>query len=1038
MDVDSEWEIIDDSHPLMEPPAQVAPPLPVAAPLKLNLGEVAWDSFEHLVAAVVREVEGAWEARVYGRRGQAQQGIDVAGLFDGQKPRVYQAKRYGHFAVADLTAAVTIYAQGNRPFGADHLVIVTSADVSDTKLDDELDRLRRQHSDLKIELWGCRQLSDKLVDHPRIVRRFFGEATADLFCQPSAAHLPRPAAAPPAGSLPPDAIVRGPVAHLKKTGLAEQADALRNDSPAQAADLYGQVADALQDAKYSAHAVHMRRQQAACLHEAGDLGAGLAADLDVMRGDLEAGEPGLALSVSRRLEQGQVEVPDEWGRQVDALGALAAYEHEHDLTTVDIAEHIDALQDGDAVMGFAVTRFAEHALAEHRPDLVADRMVRLTAAAAASEPGSLEQARLHACLADAGHDNGWENLGLSIRTTYEPRAAALLFARYARHLIRQQKPKPALSFYNQAIDLAVDQSAFGDAAEWLHSQDLVKARFGLIVPYEFNEGYRRIVTVRSAGAGSVMPAAFSVRERALSKMQNASLPDAAHALRAYRTRSATLGDWSGEQEAEQLLGVVQQRADQPARALRHHLAAGDLKGIDAAAESLPEVPFDFPVPDGLLDDPNWQRAAAYQTVVATADLLPDSTAQQWAGVILEELVLGRPVPSRTTSAVQTAFTAFARLAAATTSDQAQRFLALTEPLLNREPDAVHRSDNAHADALIEIAGRHSGHRHTAIEHLCRALLASDYLARRILNRGMRALALEPDTVTEHCAAPAVDGNTNAALAIVLSGSDTSPAQAAARHLLPVPLPDNDPGLFPRQGLTTLSLLAPALELPDRTAVADACAQHALNRNDAAFQRREALHALATLATHLDDTVRDRHFSTALDFALGSQDGSADDDLPNGPFDRFRFNLGPTTLRPDGLVSAACLAHTAEQTAQVTQRALSLLIGADEDLIRSTVQALFQVPLEQLTTLDPAVLAIHSDPWIRVLAAALWCAHPGIGEELGRALVGDSSRHVRRLLGLRTHDDGLRARLREDPRRSVRLAISQHQTAVPGRLPDSVN
>jgi hypothetical protein len=70
------------------------------------------------------------------------------------------------------------------------LVVVTTADVPDTRVDLELARLREQHQDMVIDLWGLQQLSDRLFDLPDLVRRFFGEGTMRTFCRP----LPAPPA----------------------------------------------------------------------------------------------------------------------------------------------------------------------------------------------------------------------------------------------------------------------------------------------------------------------------------------------------------------------------------------------------------------------------------------------------------------------------------------------------------------------------------------------------------------------------------------------------------------------------------------------------------------------------------------------------------------------------------------------------------------------------------------------------------------------------------------------------------------------------
>ncbi|KEG37990.1 hypothetical protein ACH4UX_30220 [Streptomyces althioticus] len=150
----------------------------------LHTQELSWEALEHLVVALAVQVDQAVEARPFGRNGQAQGGIDVVAFFASGPAAVYQAKKYERFTASDLRKAALTYANGSRPFGARRLVIVTTADVRDTKVDLELARLRGQHQDLVIDLWGRQQLSDMLFALPDLVRRFFGEHTMQVFCRP--------------------------------------------------------------------------------------------------------------------------------------------------------------------------------------------------------------------------------------------------------------------------------------------------------------------------------------------------------------------------------------------------------------------------------------------------------------------------------------------------------------------------------------------------------------------------------------------------------------------------------------------------------------------------------------------------------------------------------------------------------------------------------------------------------------------------------------------------------------------------------------
>ncbi|MEV5596403.1 hypothetical protein [Streptomyces sp. NPDC052496] len=196
---------------LEQDPAVPAPsPLTDTAPLLLRTHELSWETLEHLIVALAVQADHALEARPFGRSGQAQDGVDVVAFFASQPAAVYQAKRYEKFTAADLRRAVAVYADGSRPFGAQRLVVVTTADVRDTKVDLELTRLREQHQDFVIELWGRQQLSDMLFELPDLVRRFFGAETMRVFCRP----LPGQEPEADSSSAPAGQVLEDYLAHL--------------------------------------------------------------------------------------------------------------------------------------------------------------------------------------------------------------------------------------------------------------------------------------------------------------------------------------------------------------------------------------------------------------------------------------------------------------------------------------------------------------------------------------------------------------------------------------------------------------------------------------------------------------------------------------------------------------------------------------------------------------------------------------------------------------------------------------------------------
>jgi hypothetical protein len=152
------------------------------APCIEAVGFLNWESFERLVLAMARSLDGGYDVRRYGRLGQAQHGLDIVAFSAERNPSVYQAKRRQAFGADDLEEAVDRYTEGRRPFGADRLVIAVATEARDTQTIDKLAELREKHKGMEIELWDRREISDRLRSQTNIVSTFFGPATAAAFC----------------------------------------------------------------------------------------------------------------------------------------------------------------------------------------------------------------------------------------------------------------------------------------------------------------------------------------------------------------------------------------------------------------------------------------------------------------------------------------------------------------------------------------------------------------------------------------------------------------------------------------------------------------------------------------------------------------------------------------------------------------------------------------------------------------------------------------------------------------------------------------
>ncbi|WP_435648088.1 restriction endonuclease [Kitasatospora purpeofusca] len=154
------WALCRTDPNLREPPASDGPGN-CAPGEDLDLA-IGWDRFENLLLAVVSGVRGfrGVKFRRYGVQGQAQHGIDLAGREPDGDYTVVQCKDYRRFTASDLRAAVELFARGTRPFGAERLIVATSAATQSTQIADELAVLQDEYPALRRHLiWivvGCK------------------------------------------------------------------------------------------------------------------------------------------------------------------------------------------------------------------------------------------------------------------------------------------------------------------------------------------------------------------------------------------------------------------------------------------------------------------------------------------------------------------------------------------------------------------------------------------------------------------------------------------------------------------------------------------------------------------------------------------------------------------------------------------------------------------------------------------------------------------------------------------------------------------
>ena len=158
----------------------------------LPLTTIEPEVFERVIAEVVA-AKANRSVHFYGRRGQAQYGLDVVEEnVDGTRV-LYQVKRFEQMTSRALRDAVVAYAgpprkPGNqlteRRFHPNSFIVVTSAKVEDdTALIDCISDLQDEYrGDLTVDAWGAETVSRKLRDHRALIAAVLSDAWADTWC----------------------------------------------------------------------------------------------------------------------------------------------------------------------------------------------------------------------------------------------------------------------------------------------------------------------------------------------------------------------------------------------------------------------------------------------------------------------------------------------------------------------------------------------------------------------------------------------------------------------------------------------------------------------------------------------------------------------------------------------------------------------------------------------------------------------------------------------------------------------------------------
>ena len=248
----------------------------------------------------------------------------------------------------------------------------------------------------------------------RICSKFDGQASGELNALMSHLYSERPTdfgrgdregfSGQPVQATPPNhlqagALALGPVQVLGLGPSVEQAQQLASDAPADAARLYGEIADALRE-QFPRYAHRFERLRAAALRAAGDSETSHDLLMELAVRDLwERAEPKLSAEVAADLERLRSEVDavrQAHGRALVHFGGC----HEFAGELEKLAECFESLESGDDFAPVIAALSAEAALADRDFKFILDRRERLQSAVTGGNKEA--ELRVYTALGDAG------------------------------------------------------------------------------------------------------------------------------------------------------------------------------------------------------------------------------------------------------------------------------------------------------------------------------------------------------------------------------------------------------------------------------------------------------------------------------------------------------------------------------------------------------------------------------------------------------------------------------------------------------------
>ncbi len=179
MEIASLWYDVDASA--------IAPPT-ITREQTLPLGSLTWENFERLCFRLAHRSGNVEDARLYGERGQAQEGIDLYVRRATGDYATWQCKRYQELKSSDIKKAVTKFLEGDWAGRTKLFRLAVAPSLNATGLAEEIERqrIRCDAVNITFEPLDRDGLSLMLKEHPDLVDDFFGRSWVEAFNGPAA------------------------------------------------------------------------------------------------------------------------------------------------------------------------------------------------------------------------------------------------------------------------------------------------------------------------------------------------------------------------------------------------------------------------------------------------------------------------------------------------------------------------------------------------------------------------------------------------------------------------------------------------------------------------------------------------------------------------------------------------------------------------------------------------------------------------------------------------------------------------------------